>query len=62
MSPWFVGGAYITKVDGSNVPTNPTVKYITDLVLGNAAAKPPNGGPAFDGLAVVPAGRLTPLP
>jgi hypothetical protein len=44
---------YITSVDGSNVPTNPTVKYITDLVLGNAGAKPPNGGPAFDGLADV---------
>jgi hypothetical protein len=44
---------YITSVDGSNVPTNTAVRYITDLVLGNAAAKPPNGGVAFDGLADV---------
>jgi hypothetical protein len=26
---------YITKVDGQNQPTNPAVKYIVDLVLGN---------------------------
>jgi hypothetical protein len=44
---------YITAVDDANVPTNPAVKYITDLVLGNAEAKPPSGGTAFDGLADV---------
>ncbi len=44
---------YITSVDGSNVPTNPTVKYITDLVLGHAEAEPPNGGTTFDALADV---------
>ena len=44
---------YIANVDSSNVPTNPAVKYIIDLVLGNAAAKPPSGGTAFDGLADV---------
>jgi hypothetical protein len=44
---------YITAVNGSQVPTNPAVKYITDLVLGNAGAAPPDGGAAFDGLADV---------
>ena len=44
---------YITNVDGSNVPTSAAVKYITDLVLGNADAEPPSGGTLFDGLADV---------
>src|SRR5262249_53465299 len=44
---------YITKVDGSNVPTDPAVKYMMDLVLGNPAATPPEGGRPIDGLADV---------
>jgi hypothetical protein len=44
---------YITPVDGSHVPSNPAVKYIEDLVLGNADATPPAGSTAFDGLADV---------
>jgi hypothetical protein len=51
---------YITSVDGSNVPTNPAVKYLTDLVLGNQAATPPDGGTAIDGLAAVVGVGLTP--
>ena len=54
---------YITPVDGSNVPTNPAVKYITDLVLGNTAT-PPNGyadgGTAIDGLGAIVSVGLTP--
>jgi hypothetical protein len=44
---------YITSVNATNVPTNPAVKYVTDLVLGNAGAAPPSGATAFDGLADV---------
>ncbi len=44
---------YITPVDASHVPTNPAVKYIEDLVLGNPGATPPGGGSAFDALADV---------
>jgi hypothetical protein len=44
---------YIVKVDGQNVPVDPNVNYILDLVLGNPGAKPPGGGTAFDGLADV---------
>lgn len=44
---------YITHVDASNVPTNPAVRYLVDLVLGTADAAPPSGGSAFDGLADV---------
>jgi hypothetical protein len=51
---------YIAPVDGSNVPTNPAVKYITDLVLGNQGATPPDGGTAIDGLATVTEAHLTP--
>lgn len=51
---------YIAKVDANNVPTNPAVKYITDLVLGNPGATPPDGGTTFDGLADVVAVGLIP--
>ena len=44
---------YLTPVDSHHVPTNPAVKYISDLVLGNAVTKAPSGGAAFDGLADV---------
>ncbi len=42
---------YITKVDGSNTPTNPEVATLMDAVLGKAAAG--DGGVGFDGLADV---------
>jgi hypothetical protein len=51
---------YITKVDGSGLPTNPAVRYLTDLVLGNPGASPPDGGTAFDGLADVVSVGLIP--
>ncbi len=55
---------YITPVDNSNVPTNPAVKYVTDLVLGNAGATPPgglvDGGTAIDGLGAIVSVGLTP--
>jgi hypothetical protein len=49
---------YITKVDGNDVPIDPAVKYIMDLVLGNPGATVPDGlapeGAApIDGLADV---------
>ncbi len=45
---------YITKVaDGGTVPVNPAVAYVTDLVLGNPPASPPDGGTPIDGLADV---------
>jgi hypothetical protein len=51
---------YITPVDGSGVPSNPAVKYITDLVLGNPGAAPPEGGTAIDGLGSIVGVGLTP--
>jgi hypothetical protein len=55
---------YITPVDGSGTPTNPAVKYITDLVLGNPNPTPPNGlvdgGAPIDGLGDVVKVGLTP--
>jgi hypothetical protein len=54
---------YITPVDSANVPTNPTVKYITDLVLGNTATPPDgltDGGTAIDGLGAIVDVGLTP--
>jgi hypothetical protein len=51
---------YITKGDANGTPTNPAVKYLTDLVLGNPAATPPDSGTAFDGLADVVAVGLIP--
>jgi hypothetical protein len=44
---------YITKVDANGIPTNPAVQYLTDLVLGNPNATPPDGSASFDGLADV---------
>lgn len=44
---------YIVPVDANDVPTNPAVKYMLDLVLGDPGATPPDGGTAFDGLADV---------
>lgn len=44
---------YITAVDGSNKPSNPTVKYVVDLVLGTPNIAPEGGGSSFDGLADV---------
>jgi hypothetical protein len=44
---------YITKVDGQNVPADPPVKYVLDLVLGKLDAAPPAGGTTFNGLADV---------
>ncbi|MEI9949071.1 MAG: hypothetical protein WDO74_08830 [Pseudomonadota bacterium] len=43
---------YITPVNASHVPSNPSVKYIEDLLFGNPVAAPPGGTP-FDGLADV---------
>jgi hypothetical protein len=51
---------YITRVDASGVPTHPAVRYITDLVLGNPGATPPDGGTPFDGLADVVSVGLIP--
>lgn len=55
---------YLTPVDSSNVPTNPAVKYVTDLVLGNQNPTPPSGlvdgGTAIDGLGDVVGVGLTP--
>jgi hypothetical protein len=51
---------YITQVDSSGEPTNPAVKYIADIVAGNSAATPPDGGAPIDGLADVTAVGLTP--
>ena len=44
---------YIAPVNGSNVPTNPAVKYLTQLVVGDAAPALPPGATAFDALADV---------
>jgi hypothetical protein len=44
---------YIAPVDGSNEPVNPAVRYLTDLVLGNAPATAPDGSAPIDGLADV---------
>lgn len=43
---------YITLVDDAGAPVDPTVRYVTDLVLGNATT-PPEGATAFDALADV---------
>jgi hypothetical protein len=55
---------YIAPVDGSGVPTNPAVKYITDLVLGNPNPAPPggivDGGTPIDGLGDIVEVGLTP--
>jgi hypothetical protein len=51
---------YITQVDSSGAPTNPAIKYITDVVTGSTAATPPDGGVPIDGLADVTGVGLTP--
>jgi hypothetical protein len=55
---------YIAPVDGSGNPSNPAVKYITDLVLGNQGASAPgglaDGGQPIDGLGDVVSVGLTP--
>jgi hypothetical protein len=52
--PW-APTVYVTAVDSSGSPTNPNVKYLTDLVLGN-----PVTGTDVDGLGTVVAKGLTP--
>lgn len=44
---------YIAPVDAQNVPTNPTVKYLIDLVVGESKPVPPSGAGDFDALADV---------
>jgi len=44
---------YIAPVNSAKVITNPAVKYVVDLVLGDPAATPPKGGSSFDSLADV---------
>jgi hypothetical protein len=53
---------YIAPVDGTGVPSNPAVKYITDLVLGNPNPTQPAGGPGtpIDGLGDIVKAGLTP--
>jgi hypothetical protein len=55
---------YLTPVDSGGAPTDPSVKYITDLVLGNPGASPPggltDGGAPIDGLGAVVGVGLTP--
>ena len=55
---------YIAPVDSGGAPSNPAVKYITDLVLGNPGATPPggltDGGSSIDGLGAIVSVGLTP--
>jgi hypothetical protein len=55
---------YLAPVDNGNTPTNPAVKYLLDLVLGNPGATPPgglvDGGNPIDGLGAVVGVGLTP--
>jgi len=44
---------YIAPVNSAKVIANPAVKYLVDLVLGDPAATPPQGGTQFDALADV---------
>lgn len=54
----------IAPVDSSGQPSNPTVKYFTDVILGNPGATPPggfiDGGEPIDGLGATIAAGLTP--
>lgn len=51
---------YIAPVSAAGgPPSNPAVKYITDLVLGNPAT-PPDGGTATDGIGAIVGVGLTP--
>jgi hypothetical protein len=53
---------YIAPVDGTGAPSNPAVKTIVDLVLGNPGASAPgsDGGMPIDGLGDVVKVGLTP--
>jgi hypothetical protein len=42
------------------VPTNPTVQYILDVILGNPGATPPDGGAPIDALSITANVGLTP--
>jgi hypothetical protein len=43
---------YITQVDATNLPVDPAIRYVTDLVVGNTP-EPPSGATPFDALADV---------
>jgi len=55
---------YIAPVDSTGVPSNPSVKYLVDLVLGNPGASPAgglsDGAAPIDGLGAVVGVGLTP--
>jgi len=51
---------YITQVDNNGVPTNPAIKYVTDIVFGVPGAVAPEGGPPIDGLGDVVSAGLVP--
>lgn len=55
---------YIAPVNAGGIPSNPSVKYITDLVLGSPGASPPggliDGGTPIDGLGAIVGVGLTP--
>ncbi|MEO6603486.1 MAG: hypothetical protein ABIQ16_26620, partial [Polyangiaceae bacterium] len=51
---------YIAPVDSSQVPTNPAVKYLVDLVQGASAASAPLGGSSFDALKDIASVGLVP--
>ncbi|HYQ45411.1 MAG TPA: hypothetical protein VER11_25670 [Polyangiaceae bacterium] len=44
---------YIAPVNSAKVISNPATKYLVELVLGDPAATPPQGGSSFDSLADV---------
>jgi hypothetical protein len=50
---------YITQVDSANTPTDPAVRYVTDLVVGNEPVLP-SGATPFDALANVVSVGLIP--
>jgi hypothetical protein len=54
----------MTAVDGSGNPSDPNVKFFTDVILGNQGATPPNGyvdgGKPIDGLGATVQAGLTP--
>jgi hypothetical protein len=51
---------YIAPVDNTGAPSNPAVKYITDLVLGNVATPPDGGTSPIDGIGTIVGVGLTP--
>ncbi len=54
----------IAPIDGSGAPSNQTVKYLTDIILGTPNATPPggyvDGGAPIDGLGATVSAGLTP--